>query len=256
MTTRISQSHRARLAWLLACASLAVARGEASPPVRRSIPDLGGRPIVILIAVGELRVQAWAQPGVEVEIVPEGRAAREAEALSMTVDDTPEALTVRVEQPKDGKDPALKARVTLRVPAAASLQRIEVFEGSIEIDGVRGLLQAKVERGPIRARRLAGTIRLETGSGDLTVSEAELVQPGLLRLRTFNGHIALGLVRRPSDARVLALTLNGTIRSELPLEQRTGFGPRFGEAVIGSGESLISLDAVRGNITITVPASR
>ena len=256
MTTRIAPHWPVRLACLLACACVAVVLGQATPPVRRSIADLAGRAVIVLVGVGELRVQAWTQPGLDVEILPEGRAAREAEALLMTVDDASEAVTVRAVQPHDGKDPSLRARVTLRVPVTVALQRVEVFEGRIEVEGVRGLLQAKIDRGPITARRIAGTVRLETGSGDLTVSEAELVSPGLLRLRTFNGHITLGLVGRPTDARVLALTLNGTIRSDLPLEERAGFGPRFGEAVIGRGEPLISLDAVRGDISITAPGPR
>ncbi len=253
VTTRIVPG-QVRVAWLLACA--ATLQASAERPVRKIIADLAGRPVIVLLAVGELRVQAWAQPGLEVEIVPDGRGAREPETLDLTVEETPEAITVRAVQPHEGKDPSVRVRATLRVPVDVMLQRVEVFEGRFDVEGVRGLLQAKVERGPIEARRIAGTVRLETGSGDLTVSDAELVSPGLLRLRTFNGHIRLGLVRRPTDARVLALTLNGSIRSDLPLEERKGFGPKFGEAVIGAGDPLISLDAVRGDIWLTVAPSR
>jgi hypothetical protein len=255
VTTRIVPA-QVRVAWLLVCAGAVALQAGAERPVRRVIADLAGRPVIVVLAVGELRVQAWAEPGLDVEMVPEGRAAREPGTLDLTVEETPETVMVRAVQLNDGKDPSLKVRTTLRVPVSVTLQRVEVFEGRLDVEGVRGLLQAKVERGPIEARRIAGTVRLETGSGDLTVSDAELVSPGLLRLRTFNGHIRLGLVRRPTDARVLALTLNGSIRSDLPLEERKGFGPKFGEAVIGRGEPLISLDAVRGDLWLTVPPSR
>jgi DUF4097 and DUF4098 domain-containing protein YvlB len=80
-----------------------------------------------------------------------------------------------------------------------------------------------------------------------------LVPDGLLRLRTFNGDVRLTLAERPTDARVLALALNGSIESNLTLTMKDTWGPRWGEATLGKGEPVISIDVITGTIDIKVP---
>jgi DUF4097 and DUF4098 domain-containing protein YvlB len=127
-----------------------------------------------------------------------------------------------------------------------------VFEGRLDLDGLTGAVRAHVERGDVAARNISGTIRVDTGMGSIRVSRAALAPEGLIRLRTFNGDIALELLAQPSNARVLALSMGGTITSDVPLTRKERWGPRFGEATIGRGEPLISLDVVNGNIALTV----
>ena len=61
------------------------------------------------------------------------------------------------------------------------------------------------------------------------------------------------LAERPADARILALALNGHIRSDIPLTMKDTWGPRWGEATLGKGEPVISLDVVTGTIEIKSP---
>lgn len=225
----------------------------AAEPLRTSIADLAGRPVSIAVTVGHVTIEGWAQPGLQVEVVPEGRNAGRPDALVMGVDDGPEGVTIRAVQPAGGRDPERRARVHVRLPAGAFIRQASVFEGRLSLSGLTGQLQATIQRGPINARGLSGIVRLETQSGDLTLEDAVLSPDGLLRLRTFNGAIVLKLATRPEHARILALTLNGAITSTLPLSERAGFGPRFREGILGRGEPLISLDAVRGDITIAAP---
>ena len=48
------------------------------------------------------------------------------------------------------------------------------------------------------------------------------------------------------------MTFNGQITSDIPLIMKDRFGPRFGEATIGRGEPVMSLDVVKGDIAISV----
>ena len=84
------------------------------------------------------------------------------------------------------------------------------------------------------------------------MTRADLLPGGLLRFRTFSGTIQVGLVRAPRDARVLLLTLRGTITSDLSLEEREGFGRRLREGMFGTAEPLLSADAVKGDVVLTV----
>ena len=71
-----------------------------------------------------------------------------------------------------------------------------------------------------------------------------------MRLRVFNGPLRVRLARMPANARILAVTFNGAIASDIPLTMKDKFGPRFGETTIGTGEPVMSIDVVKGDITI------
>ena len=71
-----------------------------------------------------------------------------------------------------------------------------------------------------------------------------------MRLRTFNGDVRLTFAEVPADARVMALALNGTISSDIPLTMKDTWGPRWGEATLGKGEPVVSIDVITGRIEI------
>jgi hypothetical protein len=219
----------------------------------RSFPYTADLKITVRVTVGDVSISAWPRDEVSVEVlrrVPDGTPG---EQLPVFIELEDGEIRVDARQPGDGKDAALRADVVLKVPATASLPDVDLFEGRLELEGLRGTVTATVERGPITGRGLSGLLRLETTAGDITLEGAELSSEGLVRCRTFNGGVRVDLARRPSDARILLLTLNGTITSTLPLSERPGFGSRFREATIGAGRYLISIDVVRGDIVLRAP---
>jgi hypothetical protein len=143
----------------------------------------------------------------------------------------------------------------IRAPAKATFEAVRLLDGRLTIDGLSGAMTADVRQGDIDASRVAGRLRLETGFGSVRVDSATLSPDGLLRLRAFNGNVRLGFARTPSDARILALTFNGKIQSEIPLTRREAFGPRFGEATLGKGEPVVSIDVITGDIVIVSGAA-
>lgn len=220
------------------------------------LPLPEGRPLVIEITIGSVRIEGWDKPDAEIIVERRAPTAAHLERLPLQIAEVPPGVVVRALQANNANDPALRADVTVRLPRASTIERLAVFEGRIAIDGFSGRVTAEIKRGPIDARNITGTIRLDAGIGTVTVTNARLSPNGLLRLRTFNGDVKLALAERPADARVLALALNGTISSEIPLQLREGWGPRWGETTLGKGEPLISLDVVTGTIEIKSPSRR
>jgi DUF4097 and DUF4098 domain-containing protein YvlB len=155
-------------------------------------------------------------------------------------------------QADGGRDAAVRTDIVLTVPPATHLRELSLLEGSVELSGLSGACAAHVERGDVVARNLSGAIRVETSMGNIRLEGATLTPDGLIRLRTFNGDVTLSLSAHPAHARILALSMGGTITSDIPLNRRERWGPRWGEATIGGGEPLISIDVVNGNITIEV----
>ena len=249
--------------WIVLAAALvvsadlpAVARGAKVDVTDRQTQTVllpPSKPLSIEVTIGTVRIDGWDQP--LAEIIVERRVPTTAQfaRVPLSIEDTPSGVVVRALQTDNGTDPAFRTDVTVRLPRTARIDRVQVMEGRITIEGFRGQITADIRRGPIDGKDVAGTIRLETGIGSVTLTNARLSPNGLLRLRTFNGDVRLSLAERPTDARILALALNGQIKSSIPLTMRDTWGPRWGETTLGKGEPVISLDVVTGSIAITSP---
>ena len=238
--------------WIVLAAAL-VTGADVTDRQTRVIPLPPGKPLSIEVTIGSVRIDGWDKP--DAEIIIERRAPDKSQLarVPIIIDDTPTRVTVRALQSENTTDPAYRADVTLRVPRAALIDRVQVLEGRIAIEGFSGTITADIRRGPIDGRNMSGTIRLEAGIGSVTVSDARLSENGLLRLRAFNGDVRLSLAARPADARIMALALNGHVKSDIPLTHRDTWGPRWAEATLGKGEPVISLDVVTGLIEIKSP---
>ncbi len=202
--------------------------------------------------VAEVSISAWARAEIEVQIERRAEKGADLARIEPRFDDRPDALLISARQGDGPPDRALRASIAIRAPARAIFKSVQVVDGRILLEGLRGTVAADLRQGSIDGTRLAGTLRLETGFGDVVVRQAELVPGGLLRLRAFNGDVRLHLAAVPRDARILALSFNGTIASDIPLTMKDRFGPKFGEATLGSGEPVISLDAVYGDVQIRI----
>ena len=216
-----------------------------------ALPD--GKPLVIEITIGSVRVEGWDRQDAEITVERRAPSAAQLSRVPVSIEEVPPGVVVRGLQTNDTTDPAFRSDVTVRLPRTATIERINVLEGRIVIEGFKGKVTADIQRGPIDSKDIAGTIRLSAGIGSVTLTNTRLSQDGLLRLRSFNGDVKLVLAERPADARIMALALNGEIKSEIPLTRRDAWGPRWGEATLGKGEPVISLDVVTGLVEIKSP---
>ncbi|MGE3273702.1 MAG: hypothetical protein AB7O67_01230 [Vicinamibacterales bacterium] len=222
----------------------------ASHTETRRVPLPDGRVLSVDVTVGDVQVAVWDQPDAEIVIE---RTAPDPAALSglpVEVKETDDAVRVVVTQPDGRTDPGLTSTVRLTVPATAEIEHVQILEGQLTVRGLEGAIRADVRRGGIDAEDIGGQVRFETGIGDLDVRRPHLREGGLLRLRAFNGDIRLAFDGAPPDARIMALALNGTITSDIPLHTKDRWGPRWGEATLGAGRPVVSLDIITGVIAI------
>jgi len=225
-------------------------RLSASDRISRTVPWTPDVPIRIASTIGDITVTGANRTDVQVEAIREAPNAETLKQLEVQVDSRPQALEIKSVQPDDGKDPARRVTLRINLPKGAILERVELFEGTLRLAELDRQVTARVERGSIRAESLSGALRLETLSGDITLERTLLDPKGVLHCRVFNGDVKIQLAERPRDARILLLTLNGTITSAIPVTERAGFGPRFAEATLGSGAPVLSVDVIRGNISL------
>lgn len=242
----------------VALATEAVAVGaRAEDRVVHTLALQPGQALAIAITVGTIRVTGDAgRRDVRLEIV---RRAPTVEALAHAPVDlaaSPAGSSLTITQVAGGADAAISTDVVVSAPADVTLDAITIGEGRLELRRLRGSVRATVQRGAIKAEDVAGVLRLETTIGPVDVTRARLDAHGLIRLRAFNGDIRLALAAPLTDTRVMALALNGTISSAVPLTMKDGWGPRWGEATIGRPDRVLSIDVVTGAIRIEVAGDR
>ena len=239
--------HAAVVAVVLCQASTVLADTDRQT---RTVALPAGRGISLEITIGRVTIQGSNRADAQIEIVRHAPTAEGFARIPVEIVEDEAEVRVRGLQSDGATDPAYRTDVTLRVPELVLVRSVRIVEGHLELSSLSGSVTADIRRGSIEAAALQGTMRLETGIGNVIVSRARLSPNGLLRLRAFNGDVRLTFAEKPADARILALALNGTISSEIPLTMKDTWGPRWGEATLGKGEPVVSIDVITGRIEI------
>jgi hypothetical protein len=209
-------------------------------------------PIRIDATIADVTIMGSDRRDVAIEIVRRAPAAADLERYPVAVEQADGRLHITVVQRDDGRDAQLKTEIVLAIPSRTRIDALRVFEGRIRLSNLHGACDVDIRRGPIEATNIGGRVRLEAGIGSVDVKDAHLTPGGMMRLRVFNGPLKIRFARRPESGRILALTFNGTIVSDIPLTMKDKFGPRFGETTLGNADPVMSLDVVKGDIAIKV----
>jgi hypothetical protein len=225
---------------------------DVNDRISRVLPLSEGTPIRVDATIADVVITGSSRPDLQVQIVRRAPTAADLSRFAPIVETTPDGVRIAVVQADERKDANLKAEIAIASPATAVFQAIRVFEGRVRLTNLKASCDVDLRRGPIDASGLAGRIRLESGLGGVDVRDTDLTPGGMLRLRVFNGPLRVRFARAPANARILAVTFNGRIESDIPLTRKDRFGPRFGEATLGSGDPVLSMDVVKGDITIAV----
>src|SRR5262249_18458598 len=134
-------------------------------------------------------------------------------------------------------------------PRGTQLDKIELINGGLDIQGVNGEVQATCINGRLAARDLSGRAELSTINGKL---EASIAHPGSspIELSSVNGSVVLTL---PSDAKVdlSASTVHGGIDNDFGLKSaRHQWVGHDLKGELGGGGTRIKLSNVNGSIDI------
>ena len=237
---------------LLVCAAGRTSAADAVDRVSRTIALTASRSIRLDATIADITIVGSGRPDVGVDVVRHAPQPADLSRFPVVVDSTADGVHLSVVQAEDGRDARLKSEIIVRVPADTLVEAVRVFEGRVRVSALTRGCDVDLRRGPVEATGVAGRVRLESGIGSVDVRDSTLTAGGMMRLRVFNGPIRVRFANPPASARILALTFNGSVNSDIPLAMRDRFGPRFGEATIGTGDPVMSLDVVKGDISISV----
>jgi hypothetical protein len=242
----------AAITLIVAAAAVTLAAADAIDRVSRVVPLPAGVPIHVDATIADVTITGGNRADLQIDVERRAPSRDGLARFPVAIDARPDGIFVTARQGGAGRDAALKSTITIAAPADAVFERVRVFEGRVRVQHLRRACDVELQRGAIEGVGLAGRVRLDAGLGSVDVREAELTPGGMMRLRVFNGPLRVRFERPPANGRILALTFNGAISSDLPLTMKDRFGPRFGESTIGTGDPVLSMDVVKGDISVAV----
>lgn len=252
---------RLAIAALLILAAAALHAETLSQTVDKTFDVRPGATFALDNVNGHVNVTSWDQPRIRVHAVKtvsrgdDPRSALNALKVEMTPRDG--GVTVHTVYPSHGSVGFLdfltgnwsdaKVEYDVTVPRSMSLD-VETTNGTIEVNGVSGLLKVETTNGSIRLDRCAGNVDAETTNGRVTAELLSVDRTRSNRLTTTNGKIVLTV---PSSlaADIDASTTNGSIDSELAVTTQS-IGRHSLRGAINGGGAALRLRTTNGSIEI------
>lgn len=205
---------------------------------------------------GAVHISSWDRNEVKVDAVKYADTKERLDEAKIEIDSRNDSLSIRTRYPEHNQswnwgshnNPA-SVEYTLTVPRTARLDEVKLINGSLDVTGVSGEVNASCINGRLEAHNLAGRARLSTINGRLDARFDQLAGRSV-ELSSVNGSVELTI---PSDskAELEASTVSGEINNDFGLHvnhhQFVGHDLR-GE--LGTGGTHIKLENVNGRIEI------
>lgn len=244
---------RTRFAWVLvltaATAVWAVPSFAFDEVFQQTYPLPAGGTFQLQNVNGTVQVTGWERNEVEVRAVKSAkRDPRDAQRVRIEVETSADSVSVATRYPQDGGvEVVVEYRV--RVPHRVVLKRVATVNGAVRISGVDAAGELRSVNGNIEVFDSSGGLSAYTTNGNVRMELEGLDPDGPMSIETVNGSVVLGLpvgIGAELDAR----SVNGDLRSELPLILQGTHGSREFRGRLGPGGSTIRIRTVNGGIRV------
>ncbi|HKO45575.1 MAG TPA: DUF4097 family beta strand repeat-containing protein [Pyrinomonadaceae bacterium] len=205
---------------------------------------------------GDVHINVWDQNSVKVDAVKRAYSQQRLSEATIDVTNTEDSVKIKTNYPQNrtyggnGDNSAASVEYTLTVPRGARLQGAELVNGSLDLEGLQGDVNASLVNGAVKAERLGGAVKLSTVNGRIAVNASGLENAKGVALNSVNGAIEL-VVPSGAGASVEASTIHGPITNDFGLiEEKGQYVGRNLSGQIGSGGPKVKLNNVNGSINI------
>src|SRR5262245_4240805 len=226
--------------------------GEVTNQINKTVKLAPGSNVRVNIVSGDINIETWDSDQAEINITVKASDIAAMERQPIIVEDTPNSLTIRVEDDKEGRRRGrdrgwVSHDVRLKLPKSVNLKAGSV-NGNIDVGAITGEVNASSVNGGIVIAQAGSATNLSSVNGSISISLLRLGENGL-RVSTVNGGVKIGLPSETS-AEINFHSVNGSVNSDLPI---TVIGEvKRGElrGRIGDGGPQITISSVNGGVTL------
>ncbi|HEY5912176.1 MAG TPA: DUF4097 family beta strand repeat-containing protein [Verrucomicrobiae bacterium] len=198
---------------------------------------------------GKIHITAWDRQEIQVDAVKRADNQQDLAATKIEIDAKAERIKIHTKHPNSRKNNSTTVDYEVKVPTGAHLAAVETVNGSVEIAGVRGPVNASSVNGLLAAKGLASDTKLETVNGKVEAVFDRLDGVKSISMDAVNGRLELTL---PADANaeVKAESLNGRIEADkLTVKKNWPVGSEL-HGKLGQGGTRVKAETVNGGIRV------
>ncbi len=205
---------------------------------------------------GAVHITGCDRNEVQVDAVKRARRQERLDEAKIVVEANSNSISIHTEYPghdhtfnwNDENNPA-SVEYTLHVPKRAQLEKVELVNGSLDIQDVAGDVHASSVNGRVLAKDLAGRTEISTVNGR-TEAEFRQLPKSRIEASSVNGSVKVTI---PSDANadIHASTVSGGIETDFGFNVRkeSWVGHNL-DGRLGKGGTTIDLSDVNGRIEL------
>lgn len=201
---------------------------------------------------GEVRISVWDRSEVKVDAVKFAHDNDRLADVTIAVDSSQDSIRIETKYAHHlfNNNPG-GVEYTLTVPAGARLDKVDLVNGGLEIEGVTGDVKASLVNGNVKARGSRGSVQISTVNGRVEVTVDESKPKNRIELSSVNGGVVLNLPR-DVNAKLNASTVTGGISSDFQgaTVEHGWFVGHSLQGDLGRGGPEIHLSDVNGHISI------
>lgn len=244
----------------LSTTALSQSGEEAREEFHQSYPLASGGTVSLKNMNGAVQVKGWDRDEVKVDAIKKASSAEKLGDVKIEIDTASGGVHIRTvnsgsnltwtsgENGRRNNPPSVE--FSLMVPRGARIHRIELINGSLDIEGLNGNVTASTINGRVKAQDLSGRVKLSTINGKIEATFDRLDNSDNFKLDSINGQVELMLA---SDANVelKADTVHGKITNDIGLPVKKGkYVGRSLAGMLGRGGARIDLNNVNGAVEI------
>ncbi len=205
---------------------------------------------------GPVKIEGWDRNEVKVDAIKWANSKERLDEAKIVVEEGSSSVSIHTQYPDhdlnfhDGdQDNPATVEYSVMVPKSARVDRVELVNGSLSLQGLIGTVEASCVNGEITARGLVGRTHLSTVNSEV---DAQFEKPNAtsIELSSVNGRVRLTLPAT-AKAEVEANTVIGSIHNDFGLQVNNHrFVGHDLHGQLGGGGTQIHLKNVNGQIDI------
>ncbi|MCO4799575.1 MAG: DUF4097 family beta strand repeat protein [Colwelliaceae bacterium] len=203
---------------------------------------------------GEVDIKAWDKNEIKVTAIITAKNQDARDRITVDMDENGRGVSVETHYKKSSgwrNNHSGSVDYTVMVPSQTRLSSIDLVNGSLTVEGVKGEMNIDLVNGSIFAEGLTSDSEINSVNGSIEVSYQSLSEDLRdISIDTVNGRIELRLPETIS-ADVDIETMHGSIRNDFGLSvDKNMFSGRDLHGTIGSGDVRISIESVNGGVKL------